>query len=205
MEEITKVCFKCGKEKALSEFYKHPQMADGHLNKCKECAKKDSIKNYDIKSQDEGWMEMERARNREKFKRLGYRGRFKSTRELTEYATNINRELQVRGVDTDKKEAHHWNYNEPYSVFLLTRRTHKRIHKYIIVNYEDGYNYTLDNVKIESVEEAERLFYEFLKKEGINEKIEYYDLEKMNTAVNNINLIGKRRKKINKLCLNRKN
>jgi formylmethanofuran dehydrogenase subunit E len=36
-----KICFKCNKKKDLSKYYIHPQMKDGHLNKCIECTKKD--------------------------------------------------------------------------------------------------------------------------------------------------------------------
>lgn len=42
-----KVCFKCGIEKEISDYYKHSQMLDGYLNKCKDCTKSD-VKNNKV-------------------------------------------------------------------------------------------------------------------------------------------------------------
>jgi len=44
-----KKCFKCGAEKPLTEFYKHKKMSDGHVNKCKDCNKKDVRENRALK------------------------------------------------------------------------------------------------------------------------------------------------------------
>jgi hypothetical protein len=44
-----KKCFKCSRELPLSAFYKHPAMADGHVNKCKDCNKADVRENREKK------------------------------------------------------------------------------------------------------------------------------------------------------------
>lgn len=130
----TKVCFKCGEEKPLSEFYKHPKMADGHLNKCKECTKKDAGKNYERNSQDEGWMEKERARGREKYSRLGYNKKYPHAHPTTK---KIRGYLEKRIDIPEGYEIHHWNYGRLYDVFLLSRKAHKLAHKEILYNEEN--------------------------------------------------------------------
>lgn len=43
---MEKQCFKCKVIKSLESFYKHPQMPDGRVGKCKECNKIDVRKHY---------------------------------------------------------------------------------------------------------------------------------------------------------------
>ena len=168
----TKTCFKCGKELPLEEFYKHPQMADGHLNKCKECTKKDVKRDYDRKSSDEAWREKERSRGREKFKRLGYKYKTNRTAELCPETKCVSTKLRRKGFYIEGKEAHHWNYNEPFSVFLLSRSAHKKLHQHIVVNYDDKYCYTEDGKRLESQEEATEYFLNVLNKLGIHENLD---------------------------------
>ena len=170
----SKKCFKCGRELPLTEFYKHPKMADGHLNKCIECTKKYVHERWIKKSQDETWLEKERTRGREKYKRLEYNSKpwNHKTRKLNPIEGTTAAALRRKGYDTNDKEAHHWNYNEPKSVFLLSKKAHRRIHQYIIVNYEDKFCYTKEGEKLDTADKAKSYFKEILDKFGINDKLE---------------------------------
>ena len=129
MEEPTKICFKCGEEKPLSAFYKHPQMADGHVNKCKVCNKRDVAENYDKNLANEDYVEKERIRGREKYHRL-----YKNKHSAQFYHSDT----KYKGLRKKYKdlvpgdcEIHHWNYNLIESFFILPKRTHSRIHAFI--------------------------------------------------------------------------
>lgn len=56
-----KTCFKCGAEKPRTEFYRHPQMGDGLLGKCKTCTMRD-VRERRIVNNDH-YTEFDRQRN----------------------------------------------------------------------------------------------------------------------------------------------
>lgn len=175
MQEIeTKKCFKCGRDLPLSEFYKHSRMADGHLNKCKDCTRNDVRRDYERKSKDESWLEKERARGREKNRRLYTGASFRNkTRKDFPDAINSRRAIKIRGYNTDGKEVHHWNYNKPRSVILLSPKAHHRIHKHIIASREDCYCYTLDGVCLDTEDKTLKYYKEVLSKyDDLDEKLE---------------------------------
>lgn len=183
-KEPTKICFKCGKKKPLSEFYKHPEMGDGHLNKCKECTKKDMSEVYRVKSKDESWLEKERERGREKYHRLGYKDRPFSHKTRDDFglsrASCISKSLRRLGFDTKGMEAHHWNYNLPFSVILLSSKAHHRLHKHVIANRKDRYLYTLDGERLDTVQKTQEYYKKvFSLYNDINESLEVINLQKI--------------------------
>lgn len=150
-------------------------MADGHLNKCKECAKSDTRLNTLEKSKDESWVEKERIRSRERYHRLNYKDKpwSKKTRNELYTIDNVSRSLRIRGFDTRKKEAHHWNYNLPKSVVLLSPKAHHRIHKFVRVNREDKFLYTLEGERLDTEEKTIAYYQKILSQyDDISENLE---------------------------------
>ena len=135
----SKECFKCKTVKPLTEFYKHNKMADGHVNKCKECNKNDVTANRNKNL--EKIREYDRARGKES-------KRIKAATEITRAwrAEDSRRRLAhsqvakairngtlvrqpcVRCYEA-KSLAHHEDYDRPLDVMWLCQACHKQRHK----------------------------------------------------------------------------
>ena len=131
----TKICFKCNLEKKLEDFYKHPQMPDGRVNKCKECNKKDTRDNYQVKSKDVSFIEKERERSKEKYYRLNY----KEKQKIWDSEKTWKNSPKYKGLRRKFKSVpkthhlHHWNYNDDFleDVIIVERFNHRRAHNLI--------------------------------------------------------------------------
>lgn len=151
---MEKKCFKCGEVKSLSDFYKHPKMPDGHVNKCKECNKKDVRENRAKRA--DYYREYDRARsmrpdrvesrrlyqNSEEGKRIvnAIRKRY-IERNPIKRAAHIMVRNAVRdgrlekpascescGSSPKRLHGHHDDYAQPLTVRWLCPKCHKEWH-----------------------------------------------------------------------------
>lgn len=126
-----KICFKCGVPKSLQEFYKHAQMADGHLNKCIDCTKADVLRH-----RTDNLLAVQ-AYDRERSK-LPHRVAARTT-YLKEHYSSLKRKarLAVSNAVRDGRlikqlcwcgavrvDAHHPSYTKPLEVIWLCKKHH---------------------------------------------------------------------------------
>ena len=144
---MKKECFKCHQIKPLDEFYIHKQMADGHLNKCKDCAKKDSLEREKELRENPLWRIEERTRGREKYYRLyrykngsgsqkaknDYAKRYPIRKIASSFVGNAIRDGRLKKEPCEicgkkRVHAHHDDYYKPMEVRWLCIKHHNEYH-----------------------------------------------------------------------------
>ena len=133
-----KTCFKCGISKEIDEFYKHPEMTDGHLGSCKECVKKRVKERYDNDFSKISEYERKRSQNSErKSNALRYsrthRERYPEKYKARSKLWNAIRDERITKrpcnvCGSESVQAHHDDYNKPLDVEWLCFKHHRLNH-----------------------------------------------------------------------------
>lgn len=140
MNTDQKKCFKCDTAKPLDEFYRHRRMADGHLNKCKDCTKADvRRRRFDPKYRP-AVLEYDRRRgNRQDSE---YRNTVRSRDRRADRARNMvnNAVRDGRLLRPDRcshchtvgmVHGHHHDYSRPLDVVWLCVPCHRQLHAFM--------------------------------------------------------------------------
>lgn len=138
--ENRKTCFRCGTERRLSDFYTHPRMADGHLNKCKDCTRQDSAKRRAKKMKDPKWAKMEQERQR--LRSINRRSIYPEKVAAMEAVKNMNRDGSWHW--------HHWSYLAEHrrDVIPMNPPDHRKAHTHMVYDQEQMKYRRSDNMQL---------------------------------------------------------
>ncbi len=123
-----KTCFKCQEQKPYSDFYKHPDMGDGYLGKCKKCTRSDAEAIRIRKLSDPVWVEREKNRQRVKNKEMNHAHPLIATARRAVRALGRSKEFHW----------HHWCYQKEYhrDVIQLPANDHRKAHRFLVYDPE---------------------------------------------------------------------
>jgi len=139
---MEKICFKCKTCKPITEYYKHSEMLDGHLNKCKECAKKDVLKHRLDNIERIREYDRNRAKNinRKKANIAINKAWRQEDKRRTKCHNSVSRAIKsgelvrknCEKCGNENSLAHHEDYDQPLNVNWLCQPCHKQRHKEIL-------------------------------------------------------------------------
>lgn len=129
---MEKKCFKCGRTLPLLMFYHHPRMADGRLNKCKECTALDMRLHREVNG--DRIREYDRVRGSVRHK-TPFKSKFPEKRLAQSRLGHAIRDgaivkpfFCVRCWDIGKIHGHHTDYSRPLDVIWLCPKCHADMH-----------------------------------------------------------------------------
>lgn len=141
-------------------------MLDGHLNKCKDCTKKDvSERETLLRETDPSYVAKQRLRGRQKHKRL-YSGKKVSSslrkKSMNNYKDRYPETIKAKSLSgkikaPDGYEKHHWSYRDgdEKDVIFLSTKDHNRVHRYLVYDKIECVYRTLEGCLLDTREKHE--------------------------------------------------
>ena len=131
---MIKKCFRCLRLLGIDQFYTHKMMADGHLNKCKDCCRSDALSNrrkrldyYRQYDRERFSTERRQKTLKERHKRYAIANPVKArarqaVRRAIRSGALVKKPCEKCGCV--KVDAHHDDYSKPLDVRWLCRLHH---------------------------------------------------------------------------------
>jgi hypothetical protein len=143
---VVKRCFKCLRVRPIAEFYKHSMMRDGHLNKCKDCTRRDTAENrakridyyraYDMVRYAESGQRGEASDEAKRRSGKAWKERnadkmraHQRVRSALSSGTLTRPSACERCSRPCRPQAHHHDYNAPLEVEWICSRCHASVHR----------------------------------------------------------------------------